>query len=100
MAGVPRISSSDNPEMYERYPGTSGSTQGETNDRRPAPNAASSVTFSSMRTTTLRRWSLFHWLQRDEGALRGPAFHLHIVALHRRQILIHEVPLPSLGRVR
>ena len=43
---VPRISSSDSPEMYERYPGIRGSTQGEMNESSPAPNAASSVTFS------------------------------------------------------
>ncbi len=54
-APVPRISSSDSPEMYDRYPGTNGSTQGEMNDRSPAPKAASSVTFSSMSSSEHRR---------------------------------------------
>src|SRR5215510_345299 len=32
--------STDKPVMYEIYEGTSGSTQGETNESRPAENAA------------------------------------------------------------
>src|SRR5688572_3027355 len=97
--GVPRISSSDRPEMYERYPGISGRTQGEMNDNRPAPNAASSVTFSSMRTTTRPLGGLFHRLQRNEGSLCGSAFHLHVMSFHGRQVLVHEVPLPPFGGI-
>ena len=44
-APVPRISSIETPEMKEMYPGMSGRTQGDTNDRNPAAKAASSVTF-------------------------------------------------------
>src|SRR5687767_8772574 len=97
---VPRISSSERPEMYERYPGTSGRTHGEMNDRRPAPNAASSETFSSMPPTTPPIRCLFHLLERDERRLRRDAFHLDVVPLHGRQVLIHEIPLPPLGRIR
>src|SRR4026208_1871445 len=41
---VPRLSSSVRPEMTETYPGLSGSTHGDTNERKPATNAASNVT--------------------------------------------------------
>jgi hypothetical protein len=34
------MSSNETPEMYEMYPGTSGRTHGEMNDRTPAKNAA------------------------------------------------------------
>ena len=40
------MSSSDAPETNEMYPGISGRTHGEMNDRNPATKAASSVTFS------------------------------------------------------
>src|SRR5688500_3704470 len=67
------------------------------NDNSPAPNAARSETFSSMPATTPRPRCLFHLLQRDECR---DAFHLDVMSLYGRQILIHEVPLPALGRIR
>src|SRR5712691_4888031 len=109
---VPRISSSERPEMYDRYPGMSGSTHGEMNESSPATKAATSVTFSSMSVPGLSRFypivpisdpeglPIVHRFERNVSPLKRNPFHLHGVSLHRRQILEHEVPLPALGWIR
>jgi hypothetical protein len=43
---------------------------------------------------------ILHRLERDVGAPRRHSFHLHVVPLHGRQVLVQEVPLPPLGRIR
>src|SRR4051812_24590452 len=96
---VPRISSSESPEIYERYPGINGSTHGEMNDRSPAPNAARRVTFS---ITLLAARSAVRQTDRCERnrAVRHRSLHLHVMTFDGRQVLIHEVPLPPLRRIR
>src|SRR5689334_14145501 len=96
----PRMSSTDTPETKEMYPGISGRTQGETNDRKPAANAASSVTFWFMpvrRSPGGGRRASFLLDQRDhagDGRCSRASFEFH-----RRQILEHDVPLPALGGI-
>src|SRR5687767_15335906 len=60
------------------------------NDRIPAPNAASRVTFSSTS----------NGLQRNVSSLRGQPFHLDVVPLDGREILVEEIPLPPFGWIR
>src|SRR6187200_705176 len=69
---VPCISSSVTPEMYERYPGISGRTHGDTNDNSPAKNAVKNVgvACSNMDPLTVVLRRVLDRRQRDDVELR------------------------------